>query len=81
METRQELLRATVREGYQILLRAEVELALPEGKQKMAAFYQRMGETCWHWARDIYGERLRKDFSALCSVREKSAFRTQHYRM
>ena len=35
----------TVREGYQILLRADAELLLPEDKPLMRAFYEHMGET------------------------------------
>lgn len=69
----------TVREGYQILLRADAELLLPEDKPLMRAFYERMGETCMTWAQAIHGESLRKEFLSLDGIREKSQFGTQRY--
>ena len=72
--------RRVVREGYQILLRAEAELLLPPGKEKMKWFYEKMAETCMKWAESIYGERLRSEFLNLESLRERSHFRTQNYR-
>lgn len=72
---------ATVREGYQILLRADAEILLPTDKPRIRAFYERMAETCMRWAQAIYGESLRKEFLALEEIREKSQFRTQRYRL
>ncbi len=69
----------TVREGYQILLRADAELLLPEDKPLMRAFYEHMGETCMTWAQAVHGEALRKEFLALENIREKSQFGTQRY--
>ena len=74
-------LHATVREGYQILLRAETACFLPLEKPRMRAFYETMIDTCMRWVLEIYGERLRREFLSLESVREKSQFRTQHYQM
>ena len=71
----------TVREGYQILLRADAALLIPEDKPLMREFYLHLSETCMTWAQAVYGERLRKEFLALESVREKSQFGTQHYRL
>ena len=72
--------RAVVREGYQILLRAEAELYLPENKPKMRWFYQKMIETCMKWAEKIHGEKLRREFLAIEDLRERAQFRTQRYR-
>ena len=53
---------ATVREGYQILLRADAEVLEMMDKPKIRAFYRNMGETCMRWAQEVYGESLRKEF-------------------
>ena len=81
MKTEKTEMHATVREGYQILLRADAELQMPTEKHKIREFYQRMAETCMKWAEGVYGEGLRKDFLELEGVRERSQFRTQHYIM
>ena len=73
--------RAIVREGYQILLRAEAELLLPEGKPKIGEFYKRTAHACLTWAKEIYGEKLRREYLELESTREKSQFITQRYQM
>lgn len=72
---------ATVREGYQILLRADAELLLPEEKPRICSFYERLVQTCMTWALSVHGESLRRDFLTLESVREKSQFGTQRYRL
>ena len=72
---------ATVREGYQILRRAQVTLDMPTDKPKMTQFYEKMAGTCMNWAREIYGERLRAEFLSLEGIRERSQFRTQQYSM
>ncbi len=69
----------TVREGYQILLRAEARLLIPEEKPLMKEFYLHLSQTCMTWAQAVYGEALRKDFLALEGVKEKSQFGSQHY--
>ncbi len=80
LKTETEELRATVREGYQILLRAEAQLLLPEEKPKIADFYRKTAGTCMRWAEQIYGEELRREFCALEGIREKSQFCPQRYR-
>ena len=72
--------RLVVREGYQILLRAEAELLLPVDKPKIAWFYEQTAKTCMKWAEEVRGEALRREFLALEGVREKSRFATQRYR-
>lgn len=73
--------RAIVREGFQILLRAEAELLLPKDQAKIRDFYERMAHTCMTWAETIYGERLRGEFLTCDSIRERSQVRTQRYRL
>ncbi len=72
---------AAVREGYQILLRADAELLRFEGKPKMNAFYERTAQTCMKWAEDVRGEALRREFSALTEIAEKARFCSQRYRL
>ncbi|MBE6553502.1 MAG: hypothetical protein E7666_04075 [Ruminococcaceae bacterium] len=72
---------ATVREGYQILMRADAELYLPEECPKMLEFYERMAQTCMRWAEEVHGEALKRDFAEVESIREKSQFHTQHYKL
>ena len=74
-------LRAVVREGYQILLRAEIECFLPIEQKRICQFYETLTDTCLKWVQEICGERLRREFLSLESVREKAQFRTQRYRM
>ncbi|MBQ8310095.1 MAG: hypothetical protein IJX80_03675 [Clostridia bacterium] len=73
-------LRASVREGYQILLRVEAELNVPTDSEKINDFYQRLAEKCMLWATDVHGEMLRRDFLSMESIRERSQCRTQEYR-
>ena len=72
---------ATVREGYQILLRADAELLLPVEKPRIRSFYEHLAETCMTWAQSVYGETLRREFLELESIRERSRFAAQHYRL
>lgn len=81
MQTEQKTLRLSVREGYQVLLRAEAELLLPIGKERMRAFYLALGETCMRWAEEIEGERLRRAYAELGTLRERSGFRPGLYRL
>lgn len=68
-----------VREGYQLLMRARAELLLPSDHAKIRHFYERLCEACMTWAIEVHGERLRRDFSELEEIREKSRFRAQSY--
>lgn len=79
MKTEKIEMRAIVREGYQILLRADAVLDMPTEQKKMREFYTRMAKTCLEWAEDVYGERLRTEFLSLDGIRERSQYRTQHY--
>ena len=73
--------RRTVREGYQVLLRAEAELLLPsESHAKMRAYYRELAERCLTWATDVEGERLRNSFLSLEQPAQRSRFRTTYYR-
>lgn len=81
MQTEQKTLRLSVREGYQVLLRAEAELLLPIGKERMRAFYLALGETCMRWAEEIEGERLRRAYAELGTLHERSGFRPGLYRL
>ncbi len=71
---------ATVREGYQILLRAEAKLLMPVEYADICAFYEQTANACMRWVTEVYGERVRRAFSALESVRERSGFYTRTYR-
>ena len=81
LNTRLETKHLTVREGYQILLRADAALALPEDLDRIAQYYQYTGNACLHWAQEIEGSRLRQTYLALESNREKSRFRPSGYRL
>lgn len=81
MNFEEETRRMSVREGFVVLLQAEAKLLLP-GKEyeTMRSFYQKTAESCLLWVTEIYGEELRRAFLSLTEVREKSRFRTKHYR-
>lgn len=81
MNCEQYELHATVREGYQVLLRASVTLFLPPDKPKICEFYQKTAKTCLKWAETVYGEDLRGQFLGLESMRERSQFRARRYAM
>jgi hypothetical protein len=70
----------SVREGYQILLRAEAVLDFPAEYPKISSFYEALAEKCMLWAIEVHGERLRTEFLSTESIREKSQFGTQTYR-
>ena len=80
MNMEKKVLHTTVREGYQILLRAEAEWYEPTEYEKICDYYRRLAEKCMTWASEVHGETLRKEFLSLESTREKSRFRTQEYR-
>ncbi len=70
----------TVRDGYQLLLRANAELLLPTELLKIRDFYDRLCNICMTWAMEVHGEKLKREFSELETIREKSCFRAQSYR-
>ena len=80
MNTTTEQCKATVREGYQVLLRAEAELILPEGKNVIGNYYRLLCEKCMSWATDVYGERIRQDFLSLEDLHDRALWRAQKYR-
>ncbi len=71
--------RAVVREGYQILMRAEARLCLPQDHERIASYYQALAEKCMTWAIEVRGECLRREFSALADTREKARFSMRRY--
>ena len=80
MNTTTEQLRATVREGYQVLLRAEAELILPEGKDVICNYYRLLADKCMTWAKEVHGERIRQAFLSLEDLRDRALWRAQKYR-
>ena len=80
MNTTTQKLAATVREGYQVLLRAEAELVLPEGKDVIGNYYRLLTDKCMSWATEVYGERLRNEFFALEDLHDRALWRAQKYR-
>ena len=73
--------RRCVREGYQMLLVMDGELSLPrEGFPVLRDYYAQVMEVCLTWAETVEGERLREQFLTLSDLRERSGFRTRHYR-
>ena len=73
--------KGVVREGYQILLKAEARLLLPVEHKNIRLFYENMVHACLKWAVEVHGERVRAEFEKLETIKERSAFSTQHYRM
>ena len=71
---------ATVREGYQVLLRAEAELILPEGKDVIGNYYRLLGDKCMSWATEVYGERIKSEFLSLDDLHDRALWRAQKYR-
>ena len=80
MHTTTEQIRSTVREGYQVLLRAEAELVLPEGKDVIKKYYELLANKCITWATEVYGERIRSEFLSLEDLHERALWRVQKYR-
>lgn len=79
MNTTTEQFKATVREGYQVLLRAEAEIVLPEGKDVIGNYYRLMSDKCMSWATEVYGERIRRDFLSLDDLHDRALWRAQKY--
>ena len=80
MNTTTEKHGACVREGYQVLLRAEAELVLLEGKDVICNYYRLLAEKCMSWANEVYGERIRRDFLSLEDLHDRALWRAQKYR-
>ncbi|MBQ9773323.1 MAG: hypothetical protein IJW30_01510 [Clostridia bacterium] len=80
METERVNLHSNVREGYQILLRAEAELYLPCERGRIASFYRALAEKCMEWMTEVQGERVRQRFLALESTVERARFHAELYR-
>ena len=80
MNTTTEKRGACVREGYQVLLRAEAELVLPEGKDVIGNYYRLLAEKCMSWATEVHGERIRRDFLSLEDLHDRALWRAQKYR-
>ncbi len=80
MDTERVELHDAVREGYQLLLRADAVLALPRAHEQIAAYYRALAQKCMEWICGVYGERVRQEFLALADVRDKARFRTRQYR-
>ena len=80
MNTTTEKLAATVREGYQVLLRAEAELLLPTGKEVIGNYYRLLLDKCMSWATEVYGESIRHDFLSLEDLHDRALWRAQKYR-
>ncbi len=81
MLTESVLHKTAVTEGYRVLLQAEVSLILPSDYPQICKFYRAVGEKCLAWAVEIVGERLRRAFLSLDTVRERSRFATRQYRL
>ena len=80
MKNEKWVISATVRDGYQVLLRAEARAELPTEYGRIALYYRTLGEKCIAWATEVYGERLKKEFLALQTIRERSSFGCGCYR-
>jgi hypothetical protein len=80
MNTNTEKLWVTVSEGYQVLLRAEAEIVLPEGKDVITNYYRLLANKCMSWATEVYGERIRRDFLSLEDLHDSALWRAQKYR-
>ena len=80
MNTTTEQLRATVREGYQVLLRAEATVVLPEGKDVIGKYYRLLADKCMSWATEVYGERIRQSFLSLEDLHDRALWKAQKYR-
>ena len=81
MKTEKVDLRANVCEGYQILLRAEAVLLLPQDEARIREFYEKLADTCIKWATEVHGEELREEFLLMEGAKERSTFRPRRYRL
>ena len=80
MQTITEKRSATVCEGYQVLLRAEAEIVLPEGKNVIGNYYRLLADKCMSWASEVYGERIREQFLSVEDLQDRALWRAQKYR-
>ncbi len=81
MLTELEIRKATVTEGYRILLQAESRLTLPVAYPQICKFYRTVAEKCLTWACEMQGERIRRSFVELPSIHERSRFSVRLYRL
>ncbi len=81
IEYQTEARHAAVREGYQLLLRADAQLQLPVGKDRICEFYRRMSDACLKWATEAEGERIRSAYLALESNRDRARVRLATYQL
>lgn len=72
---------AVVREGYRSLLKADAELWLPIGYERICDYYHRVREACVKWVEVAEGERLRASYLALEDHRDRARFATAQYRL
>jgi hypothetical protein len=76
-----EVQHAAVREGYQLLLRADSQLLLPMEKARICEFYRRMSDACLKWATAAEGERIRSAYLSMESNRERAHLRLAVYQL
>ncbi len=74
-------LNATVRQDYQVLLRAHASLQLPTEQMQIRDFYTTLGQRCIHWAKNELGEQLRAAYLGTEDSRERARMRTVFYRL
>ena len=72
--------RKLVRQDFQILLRAEVEIPIPEGYSEIRRFYETVTDTLLRWATERMGERFREEYLA-ADVRERARYKTKVFRV
>jgi hypothetical protein len=74
-------LNATVRQEYQVLLRAHASLQLPTEHIQIRDFYTTLGQKCIHWAKNELGEQLREVYLQREDSRARARMRTVFYRL
>ena len=79
MDFEEVIWKESVREGYVVLLRAEMKLLLPTKQAKIREFYQKTARACLSWACAVWGDRLKSAFCAL-DHKSRGKFHTRHYR-
>ena len=68
-----------VREGYQILLKADAELILSEEYNEIREFYGRVKDACIEWVETAEGARLRERYLELKDHRDMARFECARY--
>ncbi len=64
----------TVRQRYQILLRAHIHAELPDAYPRIADFYRSAAQRCMDWAEGEFGARLFAEYTELETLRQRSEF-------